>query len=75
MNKTTTLMFVAIAAFAVVGTAVSVVPAQAQSFEIGDNNLRNNQGACTEGCDNAQNLQNNQGDGDNRPNDFFNVQD
>jgi hypothetical protein len=75
MKKTATfLMFAAIAAIvAVVGT-VSVVPAQAQILQLGDNNIRNDQGACILECRNFQNFQNNQGDGDERSNTVFNSQ-
>jgi hypothetical protein len=53
-------MFVAIAAFAVVGTALaSVVPVEAQSNDQPNNNQVNNQGSCTLDCNNVQ-VQNNQ---------------
>jgi hypothetical protein len=60
MNKTTILMFVAIAAFAVVGTAgISVAPAAAQFNDQSNNNQYNDQSSCLGGCANAQ-VQNNQ---------------
>jgi hypothetical protein len=62
MNKTTILMFVTIAAFAVVGAAaISVAPAEAQPFQ--SNNQQNDQRACQVACNNQQ-VANNQQNSD-----------